>query len=581
MGRDPAPGLPELRAARRLGRTLLIWAFLFSVFVNLLMLTGPLYMLQVYDRVLASRSVETLTALTVLIAALFALMAVLEYARGRLMARIGARFQSALDARVFEAGLRRGADPKERTAAAGALRDLDGVQRLFVSPVLLAAMDMPWTPLFIAAIFLFHPLLGWLALAGATILIAVTLANQLLTAGMVRQGFAADQTAHRFADEIRIGNEVVQTQAMGSAMTARFLRRRHDALVRSIRANDWTGSFTSFTKAFRLFLQSAILGLGAWLVLRGQMTPGAMIAASILLGRALAPVEQALGQWPVLQQARAGWAELGRWLAELPRTPARTALPLPKAHLVVRGLAVMSPGAKAPTLRGIGFELTPGHALGVIGRSGSGKSTLARALLGYWPPVAGEIRLGGPTLDQYDPESLGRHIGYLPQSVTLFSGTVAENIARMATAPDAEAVVRAAQRANAHDMVVQLPEGYDTLLDGNENQLSGGQRQRIALARALYGDPVLLILDEPNSALDAAGSEALNATIRDFKAQGRAAIVMTHRPMPIAECDLLMVIEGGTQAAFGPRDEVLKKMVRNAEPVKRVLRRPKPVEAAE
>ncbi len=565
----PRPGFPELRAARRKGSGLLIWAFVFSIFVNLLMLTGPLYMLQVYDRVLASRSVETLVALTVLIAGLFGLMAILDFARGRVMARIGARFQSALDARVFGAALHRSADPKEQSAGTAALRDLDGVQRLFISPVLLSAMDAPWTPLFLAAIFIFHPMLGWFALAGATLLIILTLLNQVVTANMVRQAQATEQKAQIFAGQVQNGSELVRSQGMVPVMTQRYMRWRNNALQSAIRANDWTGSFSSFSKSFRLFLQSAILGLGAYLVLRGEMTAGAMIAGSILLGRALAPVEQLLGQWPILQRASAGWKGLGEYLSRVPQPVSRTALPEPRAHLVLRGLVMLPPGSTAPTLRNISFEVKPGEALGVIGRSGSGKSTLARALVGYWPPVAGEIRLGGATLDQYEPNRLGEHIGYLPQSVTLFPGTVAENIARMAPSPDPEAVVQAARSANAHEMILTLPNGYDTFIDGNENQLSGGQRQRIALARALFGKPVLVVLDEPNSALDHEGSEALNAAVRELKRQGRAVIIMTHQPLAIAECDNLLVLEGGTTAALGPRDAVLKKSVRDSGAVRR------------
>ena len=277
------------------------------------------------------------------------------------------------------------------------------------------------------------------------------------------------------------------------------------------------------TKTFRMFLQSAVLGLGAYYVLKGEVTGGAMIASSIMLGRALAPIEQAMGQWPVLQRAKAGWESLGRYLATVPQAPVKTELPVPPALVTVSSLTVVPPGSKVPTLRNISFQLRPGQALGVIGRSGSGKSTLARALLGYWPPAAGEIRLGGATLDQYDPERLGQHIGYLPQAVTLFSGTVAENIARMAQNPDPAAVIAAAKSANAHDIITSLPNGYDTVLSGAENQLSGGQRQRVALARALYGNPVLLILDEPNSALDPEGSEALNLRGAEFKAAGRGS----------------------------------------------------------
>ena len=568
MAQLPLPGIEELRLARRMGRRLMQSAFVFSFFVNLLMLTGPLFMLQIYDRVLTSRSVETLSALFLLVSFLFALMALLEYARGRLMARVGGRFQQTLDQRVFDATLRGTASG----APSSALRNIDSIVALYVSPVLLAVMDMPWTPLFIAAIFIFHPMLGWAALAGALILIVLALANQMLTANKVKKAQALGQAAQAFADQTRTGREVVLTQGMGDAMTGRWGAHRREALEKTVSANDWTGSFTSLTKTFRLYLQSAMLALGAFLVMRGEMSSGAMVASSIMLGRALAPIEQALGQWPVIQRARSGWVALGDYLAQIPHRQTRLELPTPEAALSVRTLAVAAPGSRLPTLRNITFNLEPGQALGVIGNSGSGKSTLARALLGYWPALAGEIRLGGATLDQYNPEQLGRHIGYLPQTVTLFQGTVAENIARMATKPDAEAVVSAAKRANAHEMITKLPQGYNTRLDANESQLSGGQRQRIALARALYGDPVLLILDEPNSALDSNGSTALNLTVRAFKDSRRSVIIMTHRPMAIAECDLLMVMENGSVTALGPRDSVLRKELQNAETVRKTLK---------
>lgn len=568
-----ASGLEELRAARSLGRRLMWSAFLFSVCVNLLMLTGPLFMLQVYDRVIPSRSQETLVALFLLISGLFLLMAVLDYARGRVMARVGARFQTALDGRVFEATLRRTSHPSERGVPASALRDVDAVQQLFTSPVLLAAMDMPWTPFFIAAIFIFHPLLGWAAVAGGGILIALTVGNQVLTAQHTRRAQFSQQQAQFFAEQVRLGAEVVLSQGMRRAMGRRWMDKRIDGLRQTISASDLTGTFTTFSRSFRLYLQSGMLALGAYLVLKGELTTGAMVAASIMLGRALAPIEQTLGQWPLLQRARSGWTALAAYLGATPVHPPLTALPVPEARLSVRGLAVMAPGSRAPTIRNINFTLEPGQALGVIGLSGSGKSTLARALLGFWPLAAGEVRLGGATLDQYDPDTLGRHIGYLPQSVSLFTGTVAENIARMEAAPDDAAVVAAAKRANAHDMILRLPEGYGTLIDGNNAQLSGGQRQRIAFARALYGDPVLLILDEPNSALDAEGSEALNRAVREFKAAGKSAIIMTHRPLAIAECDYLMVMEDGVVTAAGPRDEILERSVKNAGLVRQAVNR--------
>ncbi len=560
-------GIKELRAARNRGRGLIIWAFVFSIFVNLLMLTGPLYMLQVYDRVLSSRSVETLVALTVLVAVLYALMGVLDYARGRIMARVGARFQSALDERVFEATLRRSVDPRERKVATGAQRDLDAVRDLFTSPVLLALMDIPWTPMFIAAIFLFHPMLGWLAVAGGTVIIVAALLNQILTATQVRDVQFTTQQSQNFAEEVRYGREVVLSQGLRETMVSRYLRLRDAALFANIEASDWTGSFAAFTKSFRLFLQSAMLGAGAYYVLLGEMTPGSMIAGSILLGRALAPVEQAMGRWAVLQRGRAGWQALGKYLQAVPAAPTRTALPVPTPRLQVTGLMVVPPGKRSPTLRNISFNVEPGQTLEVIGRSGMGKSTLARALVGFWPIIAGEVRLGGATLDQYDPDSLGRYIGYVPQTVTLFSGTIAQNIARMAESPDEAAVVKAAKSANAHEMILQLPGGYDTPLDGNDGQLSGGQRQRIALARALYGDPELLILDEPHSMLDEQGVIALRGAISRVKAQGKILIILTHRS--IVECDHILVLHRGTVVAYGPRDEILEGKVVNA-PIRKV-----------
>ncbi len=562
----PPAGLAELRAARRQGRRLLWATFLFSIFVNLLMLTGPLFMLQVYDRVIPSRSVETLTALFLLMSGLFLLMGLLDYARGRVMARVGARFQTALDGRVFEATLRRTSNPDERGVPASALRDIDAVQQLFTSPVLLAVMDMPWTPLFVIAIFLFHPLLGWAAVAGGTILVVLAICNQALTSQHAQRAQASQQGAHFFAEEVRRGSEVVLSQGMRQAMVGRWTARRVDAMRRTLAASDMTGSFTTLTRTFRLYLQSAMLAIGAFLLLQGELSTGAMVAASIMLGRALSPIEQAIGQWALIQRAMTGWRSLATYLGATPIQPPIVSLPLSTARLSVRGLAAMPPGARGPSMRNVSFDLMPGQALGVIGLSGSGKSTLARAILGVWPIVAGEIRLNGATLDQYDPETLGRRIGYLPQNVTLFTGTVAENISRMAvSAPDA-AVVAAAKRANVHEVILRLPDGYGTMLDGNNPQLSGGQRQRIGLARALYGDPVLLVLDEPNSALDADGSDALNQVVRELKAAQKSVIIMTHQPVAMAECDSLLVMAAGTMAVTGPRDEIIARSLDAAGP---------------
>jgi PrtD family type I secretion system ABC transporter len=563
----------ELRAARSGSGLVLASAVLFSIFVNLLMLISPLFMLQVYDRVLSSRSEETLVALFALVAGLFLLMALLDYARARVIARIGAQLQENLEIRVFGATMKQALHPKDKGAASNALRDLDSLQAFYSGPGFLALMDLPWTPVFLGAIFIFHPYLGWLAVAGGGFIVSLTVANQLITHRTVRESQISSERAHTFAGEARMGVEIVRSQGMFGAVVERLTLKRAVARSQSLFASDWTGSFSSLIKSGRLFLQSAMLALGAYLVLQGEMTAGAMIAGSLLLGRALAPVEQIMGQWPILQRARSGRKALANLLAMSPIVKPRTKLPVPKAALSVSGLMIIPPGGKKPTLRNVAFTLEAGKALGVIGRSGSGKSTLARALLGLWPPTAGEVRLGGATLDQYEPDDLGLHIGYLPQSLTLFSGTIAENIARMATQPDAKMVVAAAKQANAHDLILGLADGYDTVIDDNGSQLSGGQRQRIALARALYGDPVLLILDEPNSALDAEGSNALNASIQRIKAAGKSVVIMTHRPTAISECDLLMVLENGLVTALGPRDEVLKSMLKNADVVKRSVQK--------
>jgi ATP-binding cassette, subfamily C, bacterial len=550
----------ELSLFRRRNAWLLWLVALFSLAVNLLMLTGPIYMLQVYDRVLGSGSQETLVALTVLIVFLFLMMGILDHVRARVAARYGARLLEALDARVFRAAL-------DRVAADGrpssGLQDLGAVQRLTASPVFLALFDLPWTPLFLGAIFLFHPWLGWLATAGAVILVAVTLLNRASSHEPLGRSLAANRSADRTATELQTEAEVIRALGMGRAAFARWRRQRALALDEGMRAADVMGGYTTVTRTFRLFLQSAILGLGAYLVLRAEMTAGAMIAASILMGRALAPVELAIGQWAAIAEAGQARTRLQDLLRAMPAPAPRMPLPHPKARLEVTQLSVLPPGAQTATLRGVSFRIEPGQAIGVIGPSGSGKSTLARAMTGILRPAAGQIRLDGATLDQYDPETLGRVIGYLPQSVTLFDGTIAENIARLDPSPDSDKVVAAARSAAAHDMILDLPDGYETRVAGLGARLSGGQIQRIGLARALYGDPVLLVLDEPNSALDNDGSQALNAAIRAMKEDGRSVLIMAHRPAAIRECDKLLVLSGGVPTLFGPTQEVLAKTLAN------------------
>lgn len=563
-GSDPASGLAELATARAFSRRAVVFAFAFSALVNLLMLTAPLYMLQVYDRVLVSRSEETLLALSLLMAFLFLLMGVLDHARSRIMARVGARLQTRLDPRVLSAAFRRLTVSPQDPAAQAAQSDLDAIARFWASPVLLALFDAPWAPVFAAAIFVFHPWLGWLALGGGLMIVAFSWLNQRSTEAPLQAATLATLAADRQAENLRPESEVIQALGMTGAAFARVHRWREQALLAGLTASDASGRYTVLIRTFRLFLQSAMLGLAAWLVLRQELSAGAMIAASILMGRALQPVEQAVAQWPVLTRARQARVRLAGLLSATPVELPRTPLPRPQAALDVQGLTLVPPGGAAPVLRDLTFRLGPGQALGVIGPSASGKSSLARALIGVWRPGAGRIRLAGATLDQYDPDVLGSLIGYLPQRVALFDGTIAENIARLQAGADPGRIIAAAQAAAAHEMILDLPDGYDTRVASVGNRLSGGQIQRIGLARALYGDPVLLILDEPNSSLDNEGTQALNQAIRSAKARGAAVLIMAHRPAALQDCDLLLVLHQGTAAAFGPRDQVLRQMVRNA-----------------
>ncbi len=554
----------DLNQTWRQSRPLLWAVFLFSLFTNALMLTGPLFMLQVYDRVLGSRSEETLLALALLVTFLFLMMGVLDFARGRVAARIGARLQSGLDDRVFRAAL---AQAGRTGQIQSGLADLEAIQRLLSSPVFLSLFDMPWTPFFLLAIFVFHPWLGLLALGGGVLLVAITLLTQVRSREPLQSANAAGVQAERFAGRLQAHSELVQSLGMQGRALARWRKMRNQALGQGILASDQVGGFTTLTKTLRLFLQSAMLGLGAYLVLQQEMTGGAMIAGSILMGRALAPIESVIGQWQLIARAREGRRRLKALLAEERPEMSRLPLPRPKAQLDVHQLSVVPPGQRQPTLRGVTFRVQPGQAVGVIGPSGAGKSTLAKALTGVWKPAGGQIRLDGATLDQYDQDTLGQLIGYLPQSVSLFDGTLAENIARLEEDPKPEDVVAAARKAAADALIRHQPLGYDTPMSSDGGRLSGGQIQRIGLARALYGDPVLLVLDEPNSNLDNEGSEALNQAIRAMKAAGNAVLIMAHRPAAIRECDMLLVLENGTPRAFGPRDEVLRKVLQNADHV--------------
>ncbi|MFM7442403.1 MAG: type I secretion system permease/ATPase, partial [Tabrizicola sp.] len=436
--------------------------------------------------------------------------------------------------------------------------------KVWASPAKMALFDLPWTPIFCALLFVFHPWMGWTAIGGMVLLIVVTLANQHFTEAPLQDASMATLRSDRQAQNLKAESELIRALGMTGSAFARWQTLRGKSQEMSLSAADTAGAFATLTKTFRLFLQSAILGIGAWLVLKGELSAGAMIAGSILMGRALQPVEIAIGQWSVLTRARQAHDRVAGLLSRAPVEAPRTVLPRPAARIEVKGLSLVPPGDTKPVLRGVSFTLEPGQAMGVIGASGSGKSSLARALIGVWPPATGTIRLDGATLDQYDPDTFGRYVGYLPQRVSLFDGTIAENISRLDANPDPQAIVAAAEKAAAHELIKALPQGYDTQVATVGGRLSGGQIQRIGLARAIYGNPVFLVLDEPNSNLDNDGSMALNVAIRTAKAEGRSVLIMAHRPAAIQECDLLMVMKDGAVAGFGPRDQILREMVKNA-----------------
>ncbi len=446
-------GSKELRDAWNTSLHFLGAVFGFSIFVNLLMLTGPLFMLQIYDRVLGSGSKETLVALFMLVGGLYALMIFLDYARGRLMARFGARLQETLDARVFSAVISKSMNANPRKPVGNELRDLENLQVLFSSPVILALCDIPWSPIFFAAIFIFHPMLGWLGLAGGSVLLVVTLLNQWSTRRKTREAASISTQAHSFSTHSQKSSELILSQGMLPDVSSRFLLLRRKALDQLMKSSDLGGVFSSMSKSFRLYLQSAMLAYGAYFVLKGELTGGAIIAGSILLGRALQPIEQTLGGWTQIQRGVGSWRFLSELLSEIPPPVEKHGLTRPKAHLSVIGVTVTPPGGTAATLQQISIEVKPGEALGIIGNSGSGKSTLARAITGLWPTTLGEIRFGGATIEQYDSVTLGQLIGYLPQNVTLFPGTIAENIARMSEHPDDTEVEEAAQKAHAHELI--------------------------------------------------------------------------------------------------------------------------------
>ncbi|KXX64341.1 type I secretion system permease/ATPase [Marichromatium gracile] len=549
-----------LKEAMAICRSSFYGAGFFSLFINLLMLVPPLYMLQIYDRVLASSSVSTLMALTVLVAFLMLTMGLLEWVRSLVLIRVGARLDGVLSQRVFDATM----DVAARQPGQGSaqpISDLGGFRQFMTGNGLFGFFDAPWIPVYMVVIFMFHPLLGVIALGGALILIALAFLNEFRTRKpLMAASNQAIREQHVLNAKLR-NVEVIEALGMRPQIQQRWHDHHADTIGWQARASEEAALLMATSKSFRMFLQSLILGAGAWLAIQQSITPGVMIAASIMMGRALAPVDQMIGSWKGFVNARASYGRLQKLLTEIPPGSRHISLPAPTGALQLEGVVAAPPGARKPVLRGISLEIAAGDVVGMIGPSAAGKSTLARVMLGIWPLASGAVRLDGADLALYNRDELGPHIGYLPQDVELFDGTVAENIARFGEIEDAE-VVAAAQRAGVHELIGQLPNGYDTRLGGGGVMLSGGQRQRIGLARALYKNPKLVILDEPNSNLDDRGEAALLEAIDNLRATHATVVLISHRPSVLKAVDKVLVIKDGRVEAYGPRQEVLSRVLK-------------------
>jgi PrtD family type I secretion system ABC transporter len=554
----------EIAEALRGVRDALLWVGLFSALINILMLTGPLFMLQVYDRVLASRSIPTLVGLVVLVAALYAFQGVLDFIRGRVLTRIGAALDEQLSARAFRLVLRLPMSDRGNEEGAQPVKDLDQIRSFFASGGPGALLDLPWMPLYIAVCWMFHPLIGIAATIGAVVLIVLTLITEFVSQKPGRDTAACAARRASVIEAARRNAEAVQAMGMGRRIASRFGTINGDYLGAQQSAADRTGGLGALSRFFRMLLQSLVLGLGAWLVIRQEATAGVIIAASILVARALAPVELAIANWKGFVAARQSRRRLEILFASLPEGEDPLPLPAPRRSLSVEGAGVAPPGAPRLVAQDLDFVLEAGSGLGVIGPSASGKSSVARLLVGVWRPQRGVVRIDGAALDQWTPEALGAHIGYLPQDVQLLDGSIAENIARFEPEAPAPAVIAAANAAGVHDLILNLPQGYETRIGEGGASLSAGQRQRIALARAMYRDPFLVVLDEPNANLDAAGEAALTAAIMSVRKRGGIVVVIAHRPSALVSVNLILAMSEGRQRAFGARDEIMRQVLRSA-----------------
>jgi len=551
----------ELGDALRACRGAFIGVAVMSCIINLLYLTGSMFMLEIYDRVLPSRSVPTLVGLIILAGGLYVAQGILDLIRGRILGRIGTSLDEALNARVFETVVRLPLLAGGRNEGLQPLRDLDNVRSFLGSMGPSAFFDLPWLPLYLAICFAFHVLIGITALVGAIILIAITLTTEFLSRRPAREAMGLAARRNDLAAASRRNAEVLVAMGMSGWLARLWGEANEKYLAGNQRASDVVGGLGAVAKVMRMTLQSAVLAVGAYLVIHQEATAGIIIAGSILSARALAPVDLAIAHWKSFVAARQSWHRLNKLLEQMPVVAPPTLLQNPSSRLSVEGVSIAAPGDAKAIVHDATFALTAGDGLGIIGPSGSGKSSLVRALVGVWQPFRGKVRLDGAALDQWSSDVLGRHVGYLPQDVELFGGTVAQNICRFDPAASSDGIIAAAKQAGVHEMIIKMREGYNTEVGEQGAALSAGQAQRVALARALYGDPFLIVLDEPNSNLDSEGDEALTRAIRDARERGAIVVVVAHRPVGIEGVDQILVLKDGRIQALGPKDTVLAQVL--------------------
>jgi PrtD family type I secretion system ABC transporter len=566
MAAVPGVRRSELGEALRACRGAFIGVGLMSCIINLLYLTGSIFMLEIYDRVLPSRSVPTLVGLIILAAGLYMAQGGLDLIRGRILGRVGTSLDEALNTRVFDTIVRLPLTVGRRNEGLQPLRDLDNVRAFLGGQGPSAFFDLPWLPFYLAICFAFHVMIGITALVGALILVTLTLITEYMSREPAREAMGLASRRNDLAAASRRNAEVLVAMGMAGRLTRRWGDANEKYLAGNQHASDIAGGLGAIAKVMRMMLQSAVLGVGAYLVIHQEATAGIIIAGSILSARALAPVDLAIAHWKSFVAARHSWHRLTRLLEQMPVKPAPTLLQIPTSRLSVEGVGIAAPGDQKVIVQDVTFPLTAGAGLGVIGPSGSGKSSLARALVGVWQPYRGKVRLDGAALDQWSTDVLGRHIGYLPQDVELFAGTVAQNICRFDPEAKPESVLAAAKDAGVHEMIIKMRDGYDTQIGEQGTALSAGQAQRVALARALYGNPFLIVLDEPNSNLDTEGDEALTRAVRAARERGAIVVVVAHRPIGIEAVDQLLVLKDGRMQAFGPKETVLGRVLQRVAP---------------